>query len=59
MKENELADIAMDSSFKLYHRFNDNEEKWIVSVDERDYSDGEILDNIRFQEQCFESELQR
>ena len=59
MKENKLADISMDFSVQLYHRFDDNEDKWIVSVDERNHSDGEILDNIRFQEQYFEGELLR
>ena len=43
----------------VYHRFNDVESKWIVSLDGKDYSDEEIMQAIRFQEQYFEGELAR
>lgn len=43
----------------VYHRFNDEEDKWIVSLDATDYSDEEILRMIHFQEQYFEGELLR
>ena len=43
----------------VWHRTNDNEDKWIVSLDEREYSDDEILDAIRFQEQYFQGVLIR
>lgn len=43
----------------IYHRFNDNEDKWIVSLDGRDYADEEILERIQFQEQYFKGELIR
>ena len=43
----------------IYHRFNDVEDKWIVSVDGKDYSDEEILASIYFQEQYFKGELIR
>ena len=43
----------------VYHRFNDVEDKWIVSLDGRDFSDEEILSKIHFQEQYFEGELIR
>lgn len=43
----------------IYHRFNDVEDKWIVSLDGRDYPDEEILALIHFQEQYFEGELVR
>ena len=43
----------------IYHRTNDNEDKWIVSLDGRDYSDEEILEAIAFQEQYFEGVLIR
>ena len=43
----------------VYHRFNDNEAKWIVSVDGKDYSDTEILNKLHFQEQYFMGELLR
>ena len=42
----------------IYHRTNDIEDKWIVSLD-RDYSDAEILKAIEFQERYFEGELIR
>ena len=43
----------------IYHRFNDNEDKWIVSLDGSDYSDNEIILAIYFQEQFFKGELLR
>ena len=43
----------------VYHRINDIEDKWIVSMDGRDYSDEEILQTIHFQEQYFQGELLR
>jgi inorganic pyrophosphatase len=43
----------------IYHRMNDNEDKWIVSLEDRDYSDEEILEAIAFQERYFEGILIR
>ena len=43
----------------IYHRLNDNEDKWIVSFDGSDYSDDEILEKIDFQEQYFKGKLIR
>ena len=43
----------------VYHRFNDEEDKWIVSLDGSNYSDDEILRFIKFQEQYYEGELIR
>ena len=43
----------------IYRRMNDNEDKWIVSLDGRDYTDEEILAAIHFQEQYFIGELLR
>lgn len=43
----------------VYHRLNDVEDKWIVSLDGTDYTDEEILQAIRFQEQYYEGELVR
>ena len=43
----------------IYHRNNDCEDKWIVSLDEKDYSDDEILALIHFQEQYYEGILIR
>lgn len=43
----------------VYHRTNDVEDKWIVSLDGTDYPDGFILRAIDFQERYFEGELLR
>ena len=43
----------------IYHRFNDVEDKWIVSIDGSDYSDEYILRAIDFQERYYEGELIR
>lgn len=43
----------------VYHRLNDNEDKWIVSYDGRDFSDEEILRKIDFQEKYFDGFLIR
>lgn len=43
----------------VYHRTNDNEDKWIVSIDGRDYSDDEILEKIDFQEKYYKGILLR
>jgi len=43
----------------IYHRRNDIEDKWIVAVDGRDYTDEEILSAIDFQERYFRGELIR
>ena len=43
----------------VYHRLDDVEDQWIVSLDGTDYSDEEILDAIRFQEQYFKGKLIR
>ena len=43
----------------VYRRFDDVEDKWIVSLDGKDYPDGVILEAIHFQEQYFHGELLR
>ena len=43
----------------VYHRTNDTEDKWIVSVDGKDYTDEEILKLIEFQEKYYEGHLIR
>ena len=43
----------------VYHRINDVEDKWIVALDDKNYSDQEILEAISFQEQYFMGELYR
>jgi len=43
----------------VYHRFDDVEDKWIISLDGRNYSDKEILNAIQFQEKFYLGELIR
>ena len=43
----------------VYHRFDDVEDKWIVSLDGRDIPDDRILGDISFQEQFFCGKLFR
>ena len=43
----------------LWHRMDDVEDKWIVSLDSRSYSDAEILQKIHFTEQYFKGRLIR
>lgn len=43
----------------VYYRFDDVEDKWIVSIDGRNYTDEEIIKMIDFQEQYFKGRLLR
>ena len=43
----------------VYKRVNDLEDKWIVSLSGRDYTDEEILSAISFQEKFFKGILTR
>lgn len=43
----------------VYHRFNDIEDKWIVTPDGQDVPDEEILKLINFQEKYFDGKLYR
>ncbi|MDE7176250.1 MAG: inorganic pyrophosphatase [Lachnospiraceae bacterium] len=43
----------------VWHRFDDVEDKWIVSLDGEDISDEKILGDISFQEQFFYGKLYR
>lgn len=43
----------------VYHRLNDCEDKWVVSLDDNSPTDEEILEKISFQEQYFMGELYR
>lgn len=42
---------------KVFHRFNDVEDKWIVSLDGKDIPEDKILGDIAFQEQFFYGKL--
>ena len=42
----------------VIHRFNDNEDKWVVAPDGMSFSADEIRKMLHFQEQYFESEIE-
>ena len=41
----------------VVHRFDDAEEKWVVAPENRIFSKEDIMEQIRFQEQYFNSEI--
>lgn len=41
----------------IIHRFNDVEEKWVVAPEDKIFSKEEIWEQVKFQEQYFESEI--
>ncbi|SFO64501.1 inorganic pyrophosphatase [Pseudobutyrivibrio sp. JW11] len=55
----EPLDTYAGTVIAVYHRINDNEDKWIVSIDGKDYSDDEILEKIDFQEKYYKGILLR
>lgn len=42
----------------IIHRYNDVEEKWVVAPESMTFSKEEIWEQVRFQEQYFESTIQ-
>ena len=57
--ENKPVKTFTGKIIAVYHRFNDVEDKWIVSADGSDVSDEEILKKIEFQERYFAGKLYR
>lgn len=57
--ENKPVKTFTGKIIAVYHRFNDVEDKWIVSADGSDVSDEEILKKIEFQERYFDGKLYR
>jgi inorganic pyrophosphatase len=41
----------------IVHRLNDNEDKWVVAPADKSYTKSEIIEQIQFQEQYFQSEV--
>ena len=39
----------------VIHRLDDNEDKWVTSPEEKTFSEAEILEAVRFQEQYYHS----
>ena len=57
--EDKPAEAFTGKVIAVWHRYNDVEDKWIVSADGRDYTDDEIAEKIEFQEKFFDGELFR
>lgn len=58
LSSNDAVEEFSGRVIAVYHRFNDNEDKWIVSGGEN-FTDDEIMDKIRFQEKYFCGRLYR
>ena len=41
----------------IIHRYDDVEEKWVVAPEDKNFSKEEIWEQVKFQEQYFESEI--
>ena len=66
-KEQDTYILGVDKALKvfegrvvaIYYRINDDEDKWIVVIDDKEYTDDKIIDAIWFQEQYFRGMLIR
>ena len=56
---NEPCETFTGKVIAVWHRYNDVEDKWIVTPDGADIPDAEIEKAIAFQEQFFDGELFR
>lgn len=54
---NEPVEQFTGKVIAIIHRFNDVEEKWIVAPEDKSFSKEEIWEQVKFQEQYFESEI--
>ncbi|MCQ2592544.1 MAG: class I SAM-dependent methyltransferase [Treponema sp.] len=59
LNENAPVQTFKGKVIAVYHRFNDVEDKWIVTPDGSDVPDEEILKQIDFQEKYFDGKLYR
>ena len=41
----------------IIHRYDDVEEKWVVAPENASFTKDEIIEQVKFQEQCFRSEV--
>ena len=55
--EDEPLESFQGKVIAVYHRLNDNEDKWIVAKEGRTFTEKEILESIAFQERFFDGEL--
>lgn len=42
----------------IIHRLDDIEDKWVVAPDDKSFSADEIMEQVRFQEQYFKTEIE-
>ena len=54
---NEPVEEFTGKVIAIIHRFNDVEEKWVVAPEDKGFSKEEIWEQVKFQEQYFESEI--
>ena len=54
---NEPVEEFTGKVIAIIHRFNDVEEKWVVAPEDKSFSKEEIWEQVKFQEQYFESEI--
>ncbi|MBQ8978237.1 MAG: inorganic pyrophosphatase [Oscillospiraceae bacterium] len=55
--EDEPLESFQGKVIAVYHRLNDNEDKWIVAKEGSTFTEKEILESIAFQERFFDGEL--
>lgn len=54
---NEPVEEFVGRVIAIIHRFNDVEEKWVVAPETATFTKEEIMEQVEFQEQYFESEI--
>lgn len=54
---NEVVEIFTGKVIAIIHRYDDIEEKWIVCPENISFNREEILKQVHFQEQYFQSEI--
>ncbi|MBR5497120.1 MAG: inorganic pyrophosphatase [Clostridia bacterium] len=54
---NEPVEKFCGNLIAIVHRFNDNEDKWVVAPDGMNFTPDEINNILYFQEQYFKSEI--
>ncbi|MDE6710627.1 MAG: inorganic pyrophosphatase [Oscillospiraceae bacterium] len=54
---NEAVEKFTGKIIAVIHRFDDVEEKWVVCPENISFSKDEIMEQVKFQEQYFQSEI--
>ena len=53
----EPVDVFTGKVIAIIHRYDDVEEKWVVAPEDISLTKDEIMEQVRFQEQYFKSEI--